>query len=149
MQREPGVEDLPKQEARLEALSGPRQGESFPLTGEEVFIGREPTNEIAVLDATASRRHCSIQKEAQQFHLHDQESRNSTFVNGVPVTDHILRHGDQIRVGQSLFVFRELADTDVPAQPVLQDYRFAGGWRVILQNRFLGCVRGSQLPKHK
>jgi transcriptional regulator with GAF, ATPase, and Fis domain len=133
MQLDPAAQDLPKQEARLEALSGPRQGESFPLTGEEVFIGREPTNQIAVLDATASRRHCSILKEAQQFHLHDRESRNSTFVNGVPVTDHILRHGDQVRVGQSLFVFRELGDTDAAEEAVLQYDSPPAGETVILK----------------
>jgi len=126
MQRDPGVLESQKQEARLEALSGPRQGESFPLTGDEVFIGREPTNQIAVLDATASRRHCSIQKGEQNFCLRDRESRNSTFVNGVPVTEHILRHGDQIRVGQSLFVFREPQDSDTVDAEVQYDSTPAG-----------------------
>src|SRR5208283_4872608 len=150
MQLGPDVQDLPKQEARLEALSGPRQGESFPLTGDEVFIGREPTNQIAVLDATASRRHCSIQKEAQQFHLRDRESRNSTFVNGVPVTDHILRHGDQIRVGQSLFVFCELGDTDAAEEAVLQYDSQPAGETVILKKEDTLYLRpertGANLP---
>ena len=110
---------LASQEPRLEALSGPRQGEIFVLTEEEVFIGREPTNQIAVLDATASRRHCSIYKEGQQFHLRDRESRNSTIVNGVQVTDHVLQHGDEIRVGQSLFVFREAGSEDNVPKTVL------------------------------
>ena len=147
---DPGAPDLPKQEARLDALSGPRQGESFPLTGEEVFIGREPTNQIAVLDATASRRHCSVLKDAQQFHLRDRESRNSTFVNGVPVTDHVLRHGDQIRVGQSLFVFRELGDTLAAEEAVLQDDSPPPGETVILKKEDTLYLRpqraGTPLP---
>jgi len=131
MPQDPGEPEVRLHEAQLEAMSGPRQGESFPLTGDEVFIGREPTNHIAVLDATASRRHCSIRKEDQVFHLYDRESRNSTFVNGVPVTDHILRQGDQIRVGQSLFVFRKLEDT-VAADIVLEDDSTPAGSTVIL-----------------
>ena len=131
MPQGPDEHEVPKREARLEALSGPRQGESFLLTGDEVFIGREPTNHIAVLDATASRRHCSIRKEDHAFHLRDRESRNSTFVNGVPVSDHILRHGDQIRVGQSLFVFREPEDS-AAADIVLEDDSTPAGSTVIL-----------------
>ena len=121
MQSDPKTPALTTQPAHLEALSGPRQGEIFVLTEEEVFIGREPTNQIAVLDATASRRHCSIYKQGQQFHLRDRESRNSTIVNGVQVSDHVLQPGDEIRVGQSLFVFRE-AGSDSYAPKTVQHY---------------------------
>jgi transcriptional regulator with GAF, ATPase, and Fis domain len=144
-----GVVDLQRQEARLDALSGPRQGETFPLTTDEVFIGREPTNHIAVLDATASRRHCSIHREDSQFQLRDRESRNSTFVNGVPVTEHILRHGDQIRVGQSLFVFREPGDTNTTGDAVLEYDSTPAGSTVILNKEdtiYLRPHGGANLP---
>ena len=150
MEQDPGVRDVLKQEARLEALSGPRQGESFPLTGDEVFIGREPTNQIAVLDATASRRHCSIHKADEQFFLRDRESRNSTFLNGVPVTDQVLRHGDQIRVGQSLFVFREPGDATQTEEPILQYDSAPVGSTVILTKQDTVYLRppraGANLP---
>src|SRR5581483_1056789 len=35
----------------------------------------------------------------------DLKSRNSTFVNGVPVTERVLSSGDEIKVGNSIFVF--------------------------------------------
>jgi len=149
MLQDPGVVDLHRQEARLDALSGPRQGETFPLTTDEVFIGREPTNHIAVLDATASRRHCSIHREDSQFQLRDRESRNSTFVNGVPVTEHILRHGDQIRVGQSLFVFREPGDTNTTGDAVLEYDSTPAGSTVILGKEdtiYLRPQGGANLP---
>ncbi|HEY6372202.1 MAG TPA: sigma 54-interacting transcriptional regulator [Candidatus Sulfotelmatobacter sp.] len=92
--------------ARLEAVSGPLKGTLFPLMGDEISIGRDPSNEISLLDSLVSRRHCVIRKEASGFRLQDLESRNNTFVSGVPVMDRVLVHGDQIRVGNSILVFQ-------------------------------------------
>jgi transcriptional regulator with GAF, ATPase, and Fis domain len=92
--------------ARLEAVSGPLKGKLFPLTGDEVSIGRDPSNEISLLDSLVSRRHCIIRKEANGFRLQDLESRNNTFISGVPVRERVLVHGDQIRVGNSILVFQ-------------------------------------------
>ena len=97
--------------ARLEAVSGPLKGKVFPLSPpfqvkDEILIGRDPSNEISLLDSLVSRRHCVIRKEATGFRLLDLESRNNTFVSGVPVRDRILARGDQIRVGNSIFIFQ-------------------------------------------
>ena len=46
-----------------------------------------------------------ITRNAGQFKIQDLNSRNSTFVNGVPVTDRTLASGDEIKIGNSLFVF--------------------------------------------
>ena len=149
MQSDPNAPTL-RQDARLEAISGPRQGEIFVLTGEEVFIGREPTNQIAVLDATASRRHCSIYKDGDQFHLRDQESRNSTIVNGMQVTDHLLQHGDEIRVGQSVFVFREAGREGTARSTVLHYDSELPSSRIVLRQEETLYLRppraGDDLP---
>jgi pSer/pThr/pTyr-binding forkhead associated (FHA) protein len=78
----------------LEALAGPLKGSTFPLTDPEISIGREPANLVAILDASVSRRHCLIRQDSNQFKIQDLNSRNSTFVNGVPVTEKILASGD-------------------------------------------------------
>src|SRR5579859_2727744 len=92
--------------ARLEAVSGPLKGKLFSLTTGEVSIGRDPSNEISLLDSLVSRRHCVIRKESDAFRLLDLESRNNTFVSGVPVRERILVPGDQIRVGNSVLIFQ-------------------------------------------
>ena len=91
--------------AELEAIAGPLKGSSIPLESEELSIGREPSNRVSLLDASVSRRHCVIKRESDQFLIQDLKSRNSTFVNGVPVTERVLQSGDEIKVGTSLFVF--------------------------------------------
>ena len=91
--------------AELEAIAGPLKGTSIPLSNDEVSIGREPSNLVSLLDASVSRRHCLIRRETDHFKIQDLNSRNSTFVNGVPVTERVLASGDEIKVGSSLFVF--------------------------------------------
>src|ERR1700733_963893 len=96
------MSDIP---AELEAVAGPLKGSSIPLSEDEVSLGREPSNRISLLDAAVSRRHCLITRAAGQFKIKDLNSRNSTFVNGVPVTERKLASGDEIKIGSSLFVF--------------------------------------------
>jgi Nif-specific regulatory protein len=95
----------PEIAAELEAITGPLKGNSIALSENEVSIGREPSNRVSLLDASVSRRHCLICRDGNQFKIQDLNSRNATFVNGVPVTERQLASGDEIKVGTSLFVF--------------------------------------------
>jgi Nif-specific regulatory protein len=78
---------------------------TFALTQDEVSIGRDASNVICVNDHSASRRHCLIKREGASFRVIDLESYNGTFVNEVPIGEHLLSHGDQISVGKVRFVF--------------------------------------------
>jgi len=146
---EPGA--VPSNEARLEAVSGPLKGKLFPLTGDEVSIGRDPSNEISLLDSLVSRRHCVIRKEANGFRLRDLESRNNTFVSGVPVIDRVLVHGDQIRVGNSILIFQGPSSESMPGNASLQldATPVPGAATVILRKedaRYLQPPRPDALP---
>ncbi len=110
----------PTSGARLEAVSGPLKGKLFLLTSDEVWIGRDPSNEVSLLDSLVSRRHCVIRKEANAFRLQDLESRNNTFVSGVPVRERVLVHGDQIRVGNSILIFQGANSESAPGNASLQ-----------------------------
>ena len=96
---------MPDTPAELEAVAGPLKGSSIPIAEDEVSLGREPSNHISLLDAAVSRRHCVITRNEGQFKIQDLNSRNSTFVNGVPVTERILASGDELKIGSSVFVF--------------------------------------------
>jgi Nif-specific regulatory protein len=120
----------------LEALAGPLKGRSFPLPDLEISIGREPSNQVPILDASVSRRHCLIRREAEQFKIQDLNSRNSTFVNGVPVKERILASGDEIKIGNSLFVFvlPEIESQTAPSVEFDKDDT-AGGSTIILRTQ--------------
>src|SRR5579872_6973423 len=103
----------------LEALAGPLKGTTIPLSAAETSVGREPSNQLSILDASVSRRHCLILRENDQFKIQDLKSRNSTFVNGVPITERILASGDEIKIGNSLFLF-VVPDTGNPTSPSVE-----------------------------
>ncbi len=137
--------------ARLEAVSGPLKGKLFPLAGDEVSIGRDPSNEISLLDSLVSRRHCIIRKEADGFRLQDLESRNNTFISGVPVKERVLVHGDQIRVGNSILVFQGADTGAIPGNAALSldATPMPGAATVILRKedaRYLQPSRPDALP---
>ena len=100
---------------RLVAIDGPLKGSTFLVSGESFSIGRKPDNTLAPADPSISRRHCVVCRAAGgQFRLADLDSQNGTFVNGIPVKERELRHGDQIAAGASVFVFL-LEDQDSPS----------------------------------
>ncbi len=87
-------------EPKLVALTGPLKGESFSNT-EKLTIGRDASNTVHISEVAVSRQHCVV----NQGKLFDLDSLNGTFVNGIPVKERILRHGDRVDVGGSQFVF--------------------------------------------
>ena len=143
---------MPDIAAELEAVAGPLRGTSIPLSEAEVSIGREPSNRISLLDAGVSRRHCVILRTGDQFKIQDLNSRNSTFVNGIPVTERVLASGDEIKVGGSLFVF-VVPETE-RAKSVSTSVEFdkgdaGGGSTIILRKkdaRYLAQLQGTQSP---
>jgi transcriptional regulator with GAF, ATPase, and Fis domain len=90
---------------RLLVLSGPLKDSTIPLSEDELTIGRDASNGIAVTDPSVSRKHCLISRQDGGFRVRDLDSRNGTLVNGTGVEEQWLQHGDQISAGDSSFLF--------------------------------------------
>jgi transcriptional regulator with GAF, ATPase, and Fis domain len=103
---------------KLAALNGPIRKSKFPLAG-VLSIGRNSTNSICLDDASVSPDHCRISCENERFLLTDMDSDSGTFVNGIPVKQRVLSPGDEIAVGNSLFLF-EMERTPSPARSAVQ-----------------------------
>jgi len=110
---------------RLIASAGPLKGTTIRLVEEETAVGREESNQLKIGDPSLSRRHCCIKRETGRFKLSDLDSLNGTFVNGMPIKDRFLEHGDQIRIGDSLFLFL-LEEGEPPLKPALVQVNEAG-----------------------
>ena len=89
----------------LIAIAGPLNGTTVELESPEVTIGREAGNLVCVQSAWVSRRHCALRREGGSVVVQDLESRNGTFVNGIPVTQQQLKDGDLLTVGDCSFRF--------------------------------------------
>jgi transcriptional regulator with GAF, ATPase, and Fis domain len=90
---------------RLIVIGGSLKGAIFEVGGDETAVGRDASNEVRLIDPSVSRRHSLIKREGEAFKIIDQESFNGTFVNGVPVSESPLSHGDQVTVGNILMLF--------------------------------------------
>lgn len=64
-----------------------------------VHVGRAPDSDLALTDSTVSRRHAEIVRDSDAWVIRDVGSSNGTKVNGVGVVEHVLKDGDEIRLG--------------------------------------------------
>jgi adenylate cyclase len=90
------------------------QTRDFPLTKENICIGRTPENDIELKDSLISRRHTSIVKKGNQYVVYDLGSSNGTFVNRERVEMKTLQNGDVVRLGDTEITFLE---EDRPSRP--------------------------------
>ena len=102
-------------EPKLAAVAGPRQGTVISLGAVRTGVGRDATNEVCLQSMWVSRRHCVFERQGAGVTVTDLGSHNGTFVNGVPVKERPLLHGDQVRIGDSIFLVLLLENESVPA----------------------------------
>ncbi len=84
---------------------GGRVGESFPLQGERMGIGRRPDCEVFLDDITVSRDHALLIHRGDMWHLDDCGSLNGTYVNRERIDSHRLQDGDEVQIGKYKLTF--------------------------------------------
>jgi Nif-specific regulatory protein len=90
---------------RLVGISGPVEGVVFGLSDDSLSIGRDSCNQLPINDPSIAACHCRIRRrEGEEFEIQDLGSRATT-VNGVPVTERTLEHGDRIGLGDCCFLY--------------------------------------------
>lgn len=70
------------------------------------IVGRGSNADIRVNDTGISRQHAEIHTDGVLATVIDLQSTNGTMVNGRRITRAALRHGDVIRLGRSVLVYR-------------------------------------------
>jgi Nif-specific regulatory protein len=123
---------------RIVAISGALKGQEFRLDEGCVSIGRETSNRLVLPDTAVSRHHCVVEWKDGQAQLTDRESHNGTFVNGIPVSQRGLVHGDVLRVGLCELVY---LTEDAPPSSVSHMYSTKTGSSDILKTIKLGESR--------
>lgn len=108
---------------RLSVVSGALAGQSFVLGVEPLTVGRDRANVLHLRDLAVSRHHCVIEISENRLLLRDLGSSHGTFVNGVPVTEQILEHGNLVTIGGSMF----LVQTREESESALSDDRDQAG----------------------
>lgn len=114
--------------------SGPTPGVVFPLEGEQLTIGRDSSNSVAINDAEVSRKHARLTFQGGKFVIDDLGSTNGTFVNGQRLVGPVvLKAGDVVSLGEQIVLMYDAINADpgatvavsrkaVPSAPPAQPY---------------------------
>jgi pSer/pThr/pTyr-binding forkhead associated (FHA) protein len=91
--------------AVLKVLSGVDAGREVPLGSAQVNIGRMTASELLLNDTSVSRLHAFVVNEDGHHVLYDGKSTNGTFLNNQRINNKTLRHGDIIKIGNTVIAY--------------------------------------------
>ncbi len=120
-------------EANLILIAHPGQrmlGSRFLLPpGSTLEIGRSPTADICLLDVpSVSRRHASVEHQAESITIRDLDSTNGTYINDRRISMPVpLRAGDRFQVGEVHFKFLHDSDIEHAYHRAISDLMFRDG----------------------
>jgi hypothetical protein len=104
------------QSFQLVQRSGPAPGKIYSLTKNEIYMGRDITNDIVINDPEISRKHARLTLQAGGYLLEDLGSTNGSFVDGQRITgSHSMAPGEVIMLGDNVSLTYETADYDPEA----------------------------------
>lgn len=112
----------------LVGLEGPARKVRLPIKG-PLLIGRGAYNHVVLKDVRISRQHARIALEQEGCVVYDLGSTNGTYVNGAPISRHLLKLNDEVTFGSLTFRItsgsQELGTTVNPEEletPTLRDF---------------------------
>ena len=93
-------------------VSGPNEGDYYPLGKRPMVIGRDEGLPVQVLDELVSRKHVQIRLDEKSggYQLLDMKSANGVFINGRKIStggEARLADGDEIEIGKSKILFTD------------------------------------------
>ncbi len=87
--------------------SGERKGETIPITGSGLTVGRKPGNTLQILDNSVSGSHAELVVDQGGVQLRDTGSTNGTRVGTQRVLEQQLSNGDIVTFGNVRMTFRD------------------------------------------
>ena len=97
-------------QAELTIDSGPDAGRSHRAGERALRLGRSPDNDVILRDPATSGHHARLERREDQFWVVDLGSTNGTLVNGEPIQEKRLNHGDRLTIGQNAVMFTIVGD---------------------------------------
>ncbi|MGB7517498.1 MAG: sigma 54-interacting transcriptional regulator [Candidatus Acidiferrum sp.] len=112
--------ELSNMPAKLIAINSPLRKSEFSIV-DEITLGADSDNTVRLEDPWISPRHCRITEKNGRYILVDIESHAGTLVNGIPVKERDLKNGDELAIGNSLFLFQQEKTVNAPSSAVQVD----------------------------
>lgn len=91
--------------ARLILMFKDKVLDYHPLpTDQGLTIGRHGSNHIIINNLAVSGYHARIDSQPKGYTITDLQSKNGTYINNQPVSEHTLNHKDEIIIGKHILV---------------------------------------------
>lgn len=101
-----GIVELLARDAWLNMVRGPLAGKEFLIFKDLVKVGASPSSDIYLFnDDEVAEQHAVIRAVADNYEI-ESVNQNVVLVNSRPTTRTKLRHGDQIKLGSTVFAFQ-------------------------------------------
>jgi FHA domain len=86
--------------------AGPLAGKQFVVFRNPTVLGSAPKADVYLFkDDAIEPRHALIHDRGGRFEIEDLNTIDGTYVNGVPISRQVLKSGDQIVLGKTVFEF--------------------------------------------
>jgi two-component system, cell cycle response regulator len=92
-------------EACLVVIYGMDLGKKYNLDQPAMIIGRSAKSDVQVDQESVSRNHAKIINTGKTLILRDLGSTNGTYVNDELIDEYVLRDGDLVKIGRTIFKF--------------------------------------------
>ncbi len=103
-----GIVELIARDAWLRMVEGPLAGKEFLLFRDTMNVGSSPRSDLYLFnDKEVAERHAVIRTIGEECEIESTSDVRATCVNGRPVKRARLRHGDQVSMGRTVFVFQK------------------------------------------
>ena len=87
--------------------AGPLAGKQFVIYRDTTVLGSSPKAEIYLFkDEAIEPRHAVIYNRGGRFEIEDCNTRDGTYVNGVPVKRQFIQSGDKVVLGKTVLEFQ-------------------------------------------
>jgi hypothetical protein len=96
-----------KRAVYLQVTSPLLMPKDIELKRQETTIGRSSECHVSVPLPNVSRIHARLVYHDHEYRIEDLGSTNGTFVNGVQIQRCIMRHNDQIQIGDAKIIYLE------------------------------------------
>lgn len=113
----------------------------YNLDKERTTVGRKPSNDIQLDDATVSGQH-AVFLNLQNIYIEDLNSTNGTLLNGKKVNKRQLEHGDVVRIGHHEMKFVNESVQDFEQTVIIQAESVKDNVQAPLSKALLKVING-------
>jgi Inner membrane component of T3SS, cytoplasmic domain len=103
-----GIVELLARDAWLRMTQGPLTGKEFLIFKDVMNVGASPRSDIYLFnDPLVAAQHATLRALGDECEIEARDSTNPVLLNNRPIKRARLRHGDNVTVGRTSFVFQQ------------------------------------------